>query len=61
MDDAERRIVGVVAPYDETTYLVPDPGGERIMRGAFKRSIDHDRGAEGSPAAGQPQEPLRHG
>ena len=23
-----------------------DPGGERIMRGAFKRSIDHDRGAK---------------
>ena len=48
VDDAERRIVGVVAPYDETTYLVPDPGGERIMRGALQGSIDHDRGAEKS-------------
>ena len=33
--EAERVIVGVVAPYDETTYLTGDPGGERIRRGAF--------------------------
>lgn len=37
----ERIMVGVVAPYDEITYLSPDPNGERIMRGAFKRSIAH--------------------
>ena len=39
VDTAERTLVGVVAPYDQTTYLVADPGGERIMRGAFNESI----------------------
>jgi Escherichia/Staphylococcus phage prohead protease len=41
VDTDTRTLVGVVAPYDEVSYLVPDPGGERIMRGAFNRSIDH--------------------
>jgi len=35
----ERTLVGVVAPYDQTSYLVPDPAGERIIRGAFAKSI----------------------
>ena len=35
----ERTITGVVAPYDEVSYLVPDPKGERVIRGAFKKSI----------------------
>ena len=39
VDLEERTLVGVVAPYDEVSYLVPDPGGERIMRGAFAKSI----------------------
>lgn len=39
VDVVERVMVGVVAPYDEVSYLVPDPGGERISRGAFKKSI----------------------
>lgn len=38
---SERVVVGVCAPYDETTYLVPDPLGERVKRGAFARSIAH--------------------
>lgn len=38
---SERLIVGVVAPYDEVSYLVPDPAGERICRGAFARSINN--------------------
>ena len=38
---SERTLVGVVAPYDETSYLTADPAGERIKRGAFKRSIDN--------------------
>jgi HK97 family phage prohead protease len=42
--EAERVIVGVVAPYDETTYLTGDPSGERIRRGAFSRSIEHRGG-----------------
>ena len=37
----ERIVVGMVAPYDETSYLAGDPGGERILRGAFNRSITH--------------------
>lgn len=41
VDPEGRTVVGVVAPYDEVTYLVPDPGGERIVRGAFARSIQH--------------------
>jgi HK97 family phage prohead protease len=37
--EARREIVGVVAPFDETTYLVADPGGERLKRGCFAKSI----------------------
>lgn len=37
---SERLIIGRLAPYDETTYLVRDPSGERIRRGAFTRSIE---------------------
>lgn len=39
VDTSARTITGVVAPYNETTYLVADAGGERIMRNAFNRSI----------------------
>lgn len=39
VDEATRLIVGRVAPYDETSYLTPDPSGERIVRGAFGKSI----------------------
>ena len=39
VDTAERLLVGVVSPYDEVSYLVSDPGGERIIRGAFDKSI----------------------
>jgi len=45
VDERQRLIVGVVAPYDEVTYLVADPNGERVRRGAFARSIAH-RGAK---------------
>ncbi len=38
-DVGRREIVGVVAPYDQVTHLVPDPGGEVLMRGAFTKSI----------------------
>lgn len=40
VDADERCVTGVVAPYDEVTYLTPDPDGETIRRGAFKRSIN---------------------
>lgn len=41
VNESERLIVGVVAPYDEVSYLTPDPNGERIRRGAFARTIAH--------------------
>lgn len=41
VDEPRRLVIGTVAPYDETTYMVADPGGERIRRGAFRRSIAH--------------------
>jgi uncharacterized protein len=38
--EVERReVVGVVAPYGETSYLTRDPSGERLKRGAFSKSI----------------------
>ena len=39
VDAGGRTVVGVVAPYDEVTYLGPHPDGELIRRGAFRRSI----------------------
>lgn len=36
---AERIVLGVCAPYDEVSYLTPDPLGERCIRGCFARSI----------------------
>jgi HK97 family phage prohead protease len=41
VDNTERVVVGVVAPYNEVSYLTPDPAGEVMMRGAFKRSLHH--------------------
>lgn len=41
VDEPQRLVVGVVVPYDELTYLTPDPRGERVKRGAFARSIAH--------------------
>jgi len=38
-DPVKREITGVVVPYDTKTYLVRDPAGERIARGAFNKSI----------------------
>ena len=35
-----RNVIGRVVPYNETSYRVPGPTGERIRRGAFTRSID---------------------
>jgi Escherichia/Staphylococcus phage prohead protease len=38
VDPAERTVTGVVVPYDEVSYLTPNPDGERVMRGAFAKS-----------------------
>lgn len=40
-DLTERIVEGVVVPYDETTYLVPDP--ERFLPGSLTRTVN-DRG-----------------
>jgi len=39
VDEGGRTVIGVVAPYDEVTYLGPHPDGELIRRGAFRRSL----------------------
>jgi hypothetical protein len=51
VEQEERTVTGIVAPYDEVTYLVADPDGERIRRGAFNRSIGyhHDPERRGGP------------
>jgi hypothetical protein len=44
VDPQARTITGIVAPYDEVSYLTPDPAGERIVRGAFRKSIEQRGG-----------------
>jgi HK97 family phage prohead protease len=39
VDADSRTLVGMVVPYDEVSYLTADPGGERVARGAFTKSI----------------------
>jgi HK97 family phage prohead protease len=39
VNPSQRLVIGIVSPYDETTYLAPNPNGERIRRGAFAKSI----------------------
>jgi hypothetical protein len=39
VDPDLREMVGRVVPYDEVSYLTADPSGERILRGAFTKSI----------------------
>lgn len=43
-DVDERLVEGIVVPYGETTYLTPDPNGERFVRGALARTVE-ERGA----------------
>jgi len=39
VDTGGRTVIGVVAPYDEITYLTSERDGEVIRRGAFRRSL----------------------
>lgn len=39
VDVPRRRVVGCAVPYNETTFLVRDPRGERIRRNAFAKSV----------------------
>lgn len=38
-DRSERIVEGVVVPWEETSYMTPDPKGERFMAGSLTRSI----------------------
>ena len=44
VDTSGRTVIGVVAPYDEISYLTDQRDGETIRRGAFKRSLSHRAG-----------------
>jgi len=36
---AERIVEGIVVPYNETSFMTPDPRGERFMPGSLTRTI----------------------
>jgi len=38
-DPSERIVEGLVVPWNETSFLTPDPKGERFMAGSLTRSI----------------------
>jgi uncharacterized protein len=39
----ERTVEGIVVPYGETSFMTPDPAGERFVEGSLNRTI-RDRG-----------------
>lgn len=39
VDSDGRTIDGVCVPYDEVSFLTPNPSGEIVMRGAFAKSV----------------------
>ena len=39
-DMSERIVEGIVVPWAETSFLTPDPKGERFMSGSLTRTID---------------------
>jgi len=43
VNEPQRLIIGVVAPYDEVSYLTPDPNGERMRRGCFAKTLGQRR------------------
>jgi hypothetical protein len=43
-DMSERIVEGIVVPWDETSFLTPDPNGERFRPGSLNRTLgDRDR------------------
>ena len=38
-DTDERLIEGVIVPWGETSFMTPDPRGERFMPGSLTRTI----------------------
>lgn len=40
----ERTVEGIAVPWGETSYLTPDPGGERFVAGSLTKSV-RDRGS----------------
>ena len=68
-DTSERLVEGIVVPWAETSYLTPDPRGERFRSGSLTRTIkergdrvklfrnhDHKVGV-GKPVAWKPAHP----
>jgi HK97 family phage prohead protease len=35
----DRIVAGIAVPWNETSYLVPDPGGERFLPGSLTRTV----------------------
>ena len=65
-DTSERIVEGIVVPWGETSFLTPDPRGERFRSGSLTRTIkergdrvklfrnhDHNVGV-GKPVAWKP-------
>jgi HK97 family phage prohead protease len=44
VDSDGRTVDGVCVPYDEISYFTPNPAGERVMRGAFAKSVTQQAG-----------------
>jgi HK97 family phage prohead protease len=45
VDEEARTVIGRCVPYDTTSYLTPKgPSGERVIRGAFAKSISERAG-----------------
>jgi len=38
VDPEGRTLIGCCVPYDEVSFLTPNPRGERVLRGAFTKS-----------------------
>jgi hypothetical protein len=69
-DPSERIVEGIVVPWAETSFLTPDPRGERFIAGSLTRSLGergeriklfhaHDHGrAVGRPLAWKPDHEL---
>ena len=52
-DVSERIVEGIVVPWGETSFLTPDPKGERFQPGQLD---PHDR-REGRPGGAVPHQP----
>jgi HK97 family phage prohead protease len=44
VDSDGRTVDGICVPYDEISFLTPNPYGERVLRGAFAKSVSQQAG-----------------